>query len=93
MNLEQISIIIANKSDELYYIQRALNYLECIKASQEAQKEDGWSYFTSNTIHDFKDRSVMLENHIRSLKSTQEDLYKKQKQETNDQISMSMGYL
>jgi hypothetical protein len=89
VNPEQISIILANKADELYYIQRMLNYLECIKASQEAQKEDGWSYFTSNTIHDFKDRSVQLENHIRSLEG---ELLKK-KQEANDQISMSMGYL
>ncbi len=68
-NISALLALLANKSDELYYIQRMLNYLECIKASQEAQKEDGWSYFTSNTIHDFKDRSVMLENHIRSLKS------------------------
>jgi hypothetical protein len=68
-NISALLALLANKSDELYYIQRMLNYLECIKASQEAQKEDGWSCFTSNTIHDFKDRSVMLENHIRSLKS------------------------
>ena len=77
---EQISMELVNKTNELHFIQATLNNLELVKKAQEAQKEDGWSYFTSNTIHDFKDRSVLLERHIRSLKSTQEDLYKKLRQ-------------
>lgn len=77
---EQISMQLVNKTNELHYLQVALNNLEKVKASQEAQKEDGWRYFTSNAIQDLKDRSVQLENHIRSLKSTQEDLYKKLRQ-------------
>jgi chaperonin cofactor prefoldin len=77
---EKISTDLINKTNELHFIQASLYNLEKVKAYQEAQKDEGWSYFTNNAINDFKDRSVQLENHIRSLKSSQEDLYKELRQ-------------
>ncbi len=85
-----INNFLQHKIDELHFIEATLNNLEFVKVAQESQKEDGWSDFTSNVIRDFNDRAQLLRNHIRSLKSSQEALLK---QEANDQISMSMGYL
>lgn len=63
-----IDELIQLKTDELHFIQAALNNLDLVKVAQESQKEDGWSNFTSNVIRDLKDRAVSIERHIRSLK-------------------------
>lgn len=63
-----IDELIQGKLDELHFIQAALNNLELVKVAQESQKEEGWSFFTSNVIRDFKDRAELLERHVRSLK-------------------------
>ena len=67
-----INNFLQHKIDELHFVEATLNNLELVKVAQENQKEDGWSDFTSNVIRDFRDRAVMLKNHIRSLKSSQE---------------------
>lgn len=87
--IKNTATFLQNKIDELHFIEGALNNLEMVKVAQESQKEDGWSNFTSNVIRDLKDRAQLLKNHIRSL----EGELLRQKQEANDQISMSMGYL
>lgn len=90
---EQISTDLVNKTNELHFIQAALNNLEFVELAQETQKEVGWSNFTRNAIRDFKVRATGLQKKIFALNEEQKELYKKQRQEANDQISMSMGYL
>lgn len=93
-NLEQISTDLVNKTNELHFIQAALNNLEFVELAQETQKELGWSNFTRNAIRDFKVRATGLQKRIIELREEQTKIdKKKQMQEANDQISMSMGYL
>ncbi len=90
---EQISTDLVNKTNELHFIQAALNNLEFVELAQETQKEVGWSNFTRNAIRDFKVRATGLQKRIIELRDEQKELYRKQRQEANDQVSMSMGYL
>ena len=93
MNIEQISMELINKTNEAYFIQGALNNLEKVQAYQEAQLEWGWSRAAGVFMDDLKVRATGLQKRIIELTAQQEEHYKKLKQETNDQVAMSMGYL
>ena len=72
---EQIATDLQNKTDELHFLQGALNNLELVKLAQEVQKEWGWSRFTEQAIHDYKIRVELLEKEISKLRTRQEELY------------------
>jgi hypothetical protein len=91
--IKNIDSLLQSKIDELHFIQATLNNLELVKKAQNSQNEVGWSNFTSNAIRDFKVRATGLQKKIIELREEQEELYRKQKQEANDQVAMSMGYL
>ena len=67
---QSLSDLLQLKTDELHFIEGALNNLELVHAAQESQKEDGWSYFTGNVIQDLKSRAKLLRSHIPSLKTS-----------------------
>jgi hypothetical protein len=71
---KSIKDLLQLKTDELHFLQGALNNLELVKVAQESQKEAGWSNFTSNVIRDLKDRACLLERHINSLKREVESI-------------------
>ena len=71
---KSIKDLLQLKTDELHFLQGALNNLELVKVAQESQSEDGWAYFTSNVIVDLKDRACLLERYIRSLKQQVESI-------------------
>jgi hypothetical protein len=99
MNIEQISIDLVNKLDEIHAIQAALNNLELVKKAQDAQdaaghsEQPGWGNYTGKFIRHLKLRTIGLQKKVFILQEQLEELRKKEKQEINDQISMSMGYL
>jgi hypothetical protein len=72
---EQIATDLQNKTDELHFLQGALNNLELVKLAQEEQKEWGWSRFTEQAIRDYKTRVELLEKEISKLRTHQEELY------------------
>ncbi len=94
---EQIATDLQNKSTELHFLKAALNNLELAQVAQEDQKHHGWVRFTGDAIREFKLRAETLQLEIAELTAKQDALYKttfgQKKQEANDQISMSMGYL
>jgi hypothetical protein len=79
---EQISMELVNKTNELYYIQAALNNLELVKKAQVSQGEAAWGYFTSNAIHEFMARATDLQKKINELNEEQKELYKNQRAES-----------
>lgn len=93
---EQIATDLQNKSTELHFLKGALNNLELAQVAQEDQKSS-WARFTGDAIREFKQRTETLQADITELTAKQDALYKttfgQKKQEANDQISMSMGYL
>ena len=66
---KSISDLLQYKTDELHFIQGALNNLELVKVAQEGQSAVGWSNFTSNVIRDLKDRLERLNLEIVSLEA------------------------
>jgi hypothetical protein len=90
---DQLTNELVNKTSELHFLRGALNNLEKAQEAQEGQKEWGLSRATGAFITDLKHRVADLAQAIVELEAEQKELYRKQMQEANDQISMSMGYL
>jgi hypothetical protein len=67
---QSLSDLLQLKTDELHFIEEALNNLELVKVAQESQKEDGWSHFTGDVVQDLKSRAQLLRSHIPSLKTS-----------------------
>jgi len=84
---EQISTDLINKTNELHFLKGSLNNLEKVQLAQEAQKHWGWSHAVGVFMDDLRGRATDLEHDIAKLTEEQKELYKKQRQEANDQIA------